>query len=459
MKTDKNGHLEILDTPDSHKKPLKIQDMSLRDGHMALFSVQERTKNMLKHISMLDTLGLYAIQVLTGYSPRMIDQHLASEPWKKIQTIKKYAQKTHLSMTVNNQTMIDSNDDIYLTFIEKAVQNGIDIVRILHPFNEFDNLKEAADLIKNSRKHFQGTICFNRTDNSLGRDTEFLEYYLDLCRELEKAGADSICLADAASLLSPYEAYSLISFLKTQIQIPLHLHTTFSSGMGSMTILKSIEAGIDGMDTCLAPFAFRNSLPALEPLVFALAGTSRDSQIDIDSLIKVSKEMESYTSAYKHLMDQSRTSIINVDILASIRNLDMHELHELTAKAIIDKTILRDEIPAVPVNAESFNVFVDGEYFDVKVSKASQPRISRIKKKDATEGLVRERVLVSPLPGLIVEVKKKVGDTVKIGESVAVLEAMKMLNRLEASNTGVIKEICVKEGDMVEKGDPICTIE
>jgi len=229
--------------------------------------------------------------------------------------------------------------------------------------------------------------------------------------------------------------------------------------MGDLAVLKAIEAGVDIVDTCLAPFALRNSLPALEPMAFATAGTTRDTGINLNSLLTVSKDMENYASAYKHLMEIAKTSVFNIDTLSALLRNDADELHELTADSLSLKSTEKDLLPEIPPNAEAFNIFVDGEYFDVKISKTGSPRKSRIKKKDNTESIIRERTLTSPLPGLIVKLQKKVGDPIKIGESVAVLEAMKMLNQLEAKYTGTIKEIRVREGDMVEKGDVVCVIE
>jgi len=461
MKIDNHGCLIISDPANKNQaaNPVKVQDLSLRDGHMSLFAVQERTKNVLKHISMLDTLGFHSIQVLTGYSPLMIQQHLNSEPWKKIQSMKKYAQKTHLSMTVSNQLHEDTDEDICLSLIENAVESGIDIVRVFNPYNEDDRIKDAAAIIKKHKKHFQGTVCYNQVDPTKGRDTKHTDFYLSKFNTLLELGADSLCILDSAGLMSPYEAYNLITALKDQTDKPILLHTNFSTGMADLTVLKAIEAGVDIIDTCLAPFAFRNSLPALEPLVFALNGTTRDTDFDPDALLAVSREMESYASAYKHMMDATRTSTFNIDRLSALRDSRIKEHHELTAAAIAQKGVEKDLMPEIPMNAESFNIFVDGEYFDVKISKGGGPRKSRIRKKDNTEAIIRERTLASPLPGLIVEIKKKVGDHVKIGDTVTILEAMKMLNRLEAKNTGIIKEIRVREGEMVEKGDVICVIE
>lgn len=286
-----------------------------------------------------------------------------------------------------------------------------------------------------------------------------LEYYAQQARTLVEMGADSICVLDPAGFISPYKAYNMIKAIKEKVDKPIQLYTQFSSGMGALTSLKAVEAGVDIIDTCLAPFALRNSLPALEPLAFALAGTSRDPGFDLDALLSVSRELESYTSAYKHLLEINKTSVFNIDTLSAIINNNESENRELTAEAITSKSVEKELMPDIPPNAESFNIFVDGEFFDVKISKGGGPRKSKIKRKDNIETIIRERTLTSPLPGLIVELKKKVGDPIKIGESIAVLEAMKMLNRLDAKYTGVIKEIKVREGDMVERGDVICVIE
>lgn len=463
MKIDDHGVLKVVEPGQQAKKPkknpVKIQDVSLRDGHLSLFGIEARTKNILKQISIMDTLGFHSIQVLAGFSPDMIQKYLDNDPWKKIKTIKKYAQKTLLSMIVSNRLPEDSDEDISLKFIEKSIESGIDIVRVFNPFNEDDRMNEAAALIKKHKKHFQATVVYNQPDRNNGLDPDYLAHYEAKCTALSDLGADSICILDAAGLLGPYEAYYLIRHLKEKIKQPLHLHTHFTSGMADLALLKAVEAGVDIIDTCLAPFALRNSLPAVEPLAFSLAGTNRNTGIDLESLLSVSKDMEEYTASFKHLIDSSRTSSFNSGVLSDLLNSNITEYHEMTAAILAEKGVEKDIVPNIPQNAESFNVFVDGDYFDVKISKSGGPRKSRLRKRDNSDVIIRERTLTSPLPGLIVELKKKVGDYVKIGESVAVLEAMKMLNRLEAKNTGTIKEIRVKEGDMVEKGDVICVIE
>jgi len=456
MKTDQHGCVQISGTTGN---PVLIQDVSLRDGHVSLFAIEERTKNVLKHISLLDTLGLHSIQVLTGLTPASIQKHMDAAPWKKISAMKKHAPNTLLSMAVTAAPPEDSNDKLLLSFIEKAVESGIEIVRVVNPYNEFDRFKEAGTLVKKHKAHFQAAVCYNLSDKSRSADKAYLDYYVNACKTLADMGADSVCIQDMAGIMSPYEAYNLVKALKAAVKLPVHLYTQCASGMAGSAVLKAVEAGVDMVDTCMAPLALRSSLPALEPLAFALSGTSRDTGVDKLALIKFSREMEQYTAAYKHLVDTSKTSLISLEVYESLLDDTISNKSAMTAEALSLKGSAREGVAELPQTADSYNVFVDGEYFDVKISKGSGPRKSRIRKKDNTETIIRERTLTSPLPGLIIDIKKKVGDQVKIGEPVAVLEAMKMLNRLEAKYTGVIKEIRVKEGDMVEKGDVICVIE
>jgi len=142
-----------------------------------------------------------------------------------------------------------------------------------------------VERIKANGKQFHGAVCYSLTDVRLGGEVYNLDYYVAKAKELEKMGADAVCIKDMAGLLSPFDAYDLVLALKKEIKVPLHLHTHYTSGMASMTYLKAIEAGVDVVDTCLAPFALRTSMPAIEPLVAALQGTERATGMDLHKLL------------------------------------------------------------------------------------------------------------------------------------------------------------------------------
>ncbi len=146
-------------------------------------------------------------------------------------------------------------DDVARAFVDRAAANGIDIFRVFDALNDFRNFETVVPVIKKCGKHFQGSICYSMTEQRMGGDVYNLEYYVSKAKELEKMGADSICIKDMAGMLAPYDAYALVKALKEAASAPVHLHSHFTSGMASMTRLKAIEAGVDIVGTCMSPYA------------------------------------------------------------------------------------------------------------------------------------------------------------------------------------------------------------
>ncbi|MEK6655336.1 MAG: pyruvate carboxylase, partial [Thermodesulfobacteriota bacterium] len=197
-------------------------------------------------------------------------------------------------------------------------------------------------------KHFQGAICYSLTEPHLGGDVFNLAYFTKKCKELEAMGADTICIKDMAGIVAPYDIYELISELKKTIKVPLHLHTHYTSGMASMSYLKAIEAGVDIVDTCLAPYALRTSMPAVEPLVVALQGTKRDTGLDVHKLIQLGEHLEKIAPKYQKYLAANRLSLIDAGVLAHqipggmISNL-ISQLREMNALDRLDE--VHREIP------------------------------------------------------------------------------------------------------------------
>jgi pyruvate/oxaloacetate carboxyltransferase/biotin carboxyl carrier protein len=199
--------------------------------------------------------------------------------------------------------------------VQRACDNGIDIFRVFDALNDFRNFLTVVKVIQNNRRHFQGTICYSLTEPRMGGEVYNLEYYVAKARLLAEMGADSICVKDMAGMLAPYDAYDLVVALKEAVRQPIHLHTHFTSGMGDLALLKAVEAGVDLIDTCLAPYAYRSSHPAIEPLVVSLLGTDRDTGMDIAYLVKIDEELEKRIPKYQHLATQTRFSIIDPEVM------------------------------------------------------------------------------------------------------------------------------------------------
>lgn len=207
-------------------------------------------------------------------------------------------------------------DDVAKAFVERSAANGMDIFRTFDALNDYRNFETVVPAIKSCGKHFQGCMCYTMTEPRMGGEVYNIDYYVNKAKALEDMGADSICIKDMAGLLSPYDAYDLVKALKAAVKPPIHLHSHFTSGMSSMTHLKAIEAGVDIIDTCMTPYAYRTSHAAIEPLVMTLLGTNRDTGFDIKLLAEINLILEKdVMPKYKHLLDDSKVSIIDINVL------------------------------------------------------------------------------------------------------------------------------------------------
>ncbi len=243
---------------------------------------------------------------------------LGEDPWERPRILKKLMPKTPFQMLLRGQNLVayrNHPDDLVDAFVEKSAEVGIDIFRCFDAVNDERNFESAFKAIKKAGKHIQGTICYSLTERRMGGPVYNLDYYIRKAKILEDMGANSLCIKDMAGLLAPYDAFDLIKALKQKIKIPIQLHTHYTSGMGSMTYLKAIEAGVDVVDTALAPFALRSSQPAVEPIVVALEGTPWDSGLDLSKLLKIGEHLETIAPKYRDFMDTTKMSVIDTGVL------------------------------------------------------------------------------------------------------------------------------------------------
>lgn len=658
------------------KNPLKIEDLSLRDGHQSLFATRGRTEDMIPVAEKMDQIGFWAVEVWGGATFDTMHRFLGEDPWERLRTLKRYFKKTPFSMLLRGQNLVGYRnyaDDVAKLFVKKTVDNGMEIFRTFDALNDFRNFEAVVPVIKECGAHFQGCICYSLTQPRLGGDVYNLDYYIKKAKALEDMGADSICIKDMAGLIAPYDAYELVKALKTSVKPMIHLHSHFTSGMSPMSHLKAIEAGVDIIDTCLTPYAYRTSHAALEPFVMSLLGTNRDTGFDINSLAEINEILErDVLPKYKHLLDDTKVSVIDINVLlhqtpgGMLSNL-VNQLKEMDALDKIDEVYkelprVRKELGQIPLvtptsqivgtqtvnnvlfdtpderykmitaqvkdlcyglygktsvaidplvqkkalkgydrgetpitcrpaevlslelekakkeigdlalddedliiyalfpvtgkkyllqkygkekvpdavkpitleevakqkemiekakkgelvekskikeipeksgNIRTFNVFVDGEYFEVGVDEVGgspvithavpapvavasaspvragaplkpasplpppppKPRTAPVapaaipEPAKAAEPVVTDGTLIkAPMPGMIIRYEKNVGDAVDEGETVVVIEAMKMENALPAPLSGVIKAINSKSGDSVARGDVLAVI-
>lgn len=650
------------------ENPLKIEDLSLRDGHQSLFATRGRTEDMIPVAEKMDEIGFWAVEVWGGATFDTMHRFLGEDPWERLRTLKRYFKKTKFSMLLRGQNLVGYRnyaDDVARLFVQKAVDNGMDIFRTFDALNDYRNFEAVVPVIKECGAHFQGCICYTLTEPRLGGKVYNLDYYLQKAKELEDMGAESICIKDMAGLIAPYDAYELVKALKESVKPLIHLHSHFTSGMSPLAHLKAVEAGVDIIDTCMTPYAYRTSHAAIEPFVMSLLGTNRDTGFDIHALADINEILEKdVMPKYKHLLDDSKVSTIDINVLlhqtpggmlsnlvnqlkemdaldkigevykqlprvrkelgqiplvtptsqivgtqtvnnvlfdtpderykmitAQVKDLcyglygkttipidkevqkkalknyergeepitcrpaevlkpelekakkeigslaaddedlivytlfpvtgkkylmrkygkenvpenikpitleDVKKQDQMIEKAkkgeLVEKSSLV-QIPEKSENARTFNVFVEGEYFEVGIDEvggspvityaapqtapaavsapapvapapaapAPEPTKPAAKSAPAPEkepaSAGSGTSVTAPMPGMVIKYEKNVGDSINEGETIVVIEAMKMENALPAPASGVVKAINFGSGDSVAKGDVLAVIE
>ncbi len=385
---DKHGVLEMrpmryeTDRPVA-ENPIKIQDLSFRDGHQSIFATRGRTEDMVAVAELMDQVGFYSMEVWGGATFDTMHRYLGEDPWQRIRTLKQYIKKTPFSMLLRGQNLVGYQnyaDDVVQAFVQRACDNGIDIFRVFDALNDFRNFQTAAPIIKKNGRHFQGTICYSLTEQRLGGEIYNTDYFVNKAKELEAMGADTICIKDMAGLVAPYDAYNLVRALKSAVKVPIHLHTHFTSGMGDLALLKAIEAGVDIIDTCIGPYAYRSSHTAVEPLVITLLGTNRDTGFDIRLINLISKEMEKAIPKYLEFADNTKFSIIDTDVIihqtpgGMLSNL-VNQLRQMDALDKLDDVFaeipkVRKELGQIPLVTPTSQIVgiqaVNNALFDTK---------------------------------------------------------------------------------------------
>ena len=267
---------------------VKIMETILRDAHQSQAATRMRLDEMLPACDMLDKAGYYALEVWGGATFDSCLRYLNEDPWERLRALRKALPNSKLQMLLRGQNLLGYKhyaDDVVDLFCKKSIENGIDIIRIFDALNDVRNIKTALD----STKKYGGTaeVAFSYTTSKV----HTIDYFVELAIEMEKMGADIICVKDMANLLLPYTAYELISRLKDKLKptTMVHLHTHNTAGTGDMLNLKAIEAGCDIVDTALSPLGNGTSQPATEPLGATLAGTKYDTGIKLEALNELTK--------------------------------------------------------------------------------------------------------------------------------------------------------------------------
>lgn len=263
---------------------LKITETVLRDAHQSLLATRMSMDDMRPILSTMDKIGFYSAECWGGATFDSCIRFLDEDPWERLRILRKEMPNTKLQMLFRGQNMLGYRhyaDDLVEYFVQKSIANGIDIIRIFDALNDIRNLETAIKAAKKENGHAQVAISYTTGDVFTH------EYYMNYAKQIESAGADSICIKDMAALLTPYEAESLVKDLKSAVKVPIQLHTHYTSGLASMCIIKAVEAGVDMVDTAMSPLALGTSHAPTESIVATFMGTDYDTGIDLASLGEV----------------------------------------------------------------------------------------------------------------------------------------------------------------------------
>ena len=293
------------------KRKILFTETILRDGHQSLIATRMKTEEMVPILKVLDDVGYNALECWGGATFDASVRFLNEDPWERLRIFKKNVTKTKLQMLLRGQNLLGYKhyaDDMVDEFVNKSISNGIDIIRIFDAFNDMRNIESSIKACKKHGGHAQGTISYTLSP------VHTPDMFVKLIKQLVEMGADSVCIKDMAGLLDPYNTYTLVKTIKSEVSIPLELHTHATSGLGSMTYMKAAEAGVDIIDTALSPFAEGTSQPSTEPMAYAL-----DQSEDMESGLSMEKLNEA-TEYFRPLREAAiesglmDTKLLGVDI-------------------------------------------------------------------------------------------------------------------------------------------------
>ncbi|MBR5500363.1 MAG: pyruvate carboxylase subunit B, partial [Clostridia bacterium] len=293
---------------------VRITETALRDAHQSLIATRLTTDEILPIVEKMDAIGYNALECWGGATFDACLRFLNEDPWERLRKIKEKAKHTPLQMLLRGQNILGYKhyaDDVVDYFVQKAVANGMDIIRVFDALNDARNIERALTACLKEGGHPQGCICYTTSPY------HSLDVFTKDAKRLEEMGAQSICIKDMAGLLLPKDAYDLVKALKETVHVPIELHTHYTSGCGSMTYLKAIEAGVDIVDTAISPFALGTSQPPTEPIVAALAGTEYDTGLDLSKLGEIAAYFRPIREKYL-ASGQMDPKMLSVDINALI---------------------------------------------------------------------------------------------------------------------------------------------
>jgi len=325
------------------KHKVGITDTTLRDAHQSLMATRMRTEDMLPVLQDIDQVGYHSLEVWGGATFDTCLRYLNEDPWERLAKIRERAKNSNLQMLLRGQNLVAYRhypDDVVDAFAKAVVKNGINIVRIFDALNDIRNMERAMKAVKAAGGHVQATISY--TISPLHN----INHFVDLAVEMEKKGADSLCIKDMAGLITPYDAYELVEKLKANLKVPVQLHCHFTSGMAAMSYLKAIEAGCDVVDTATSSLSQGSSQPATDTIVAALRGTPYDTELDLELIARIGDYFKKIRGNYEVPLEVGvDTAVLNYQIPGGMISNLASQLASQNASHLMDQVL--EEVPRV----------------------------------------------------------------------------------------------------------------
>ncbi|ELJ8715985.1 sodium-extruding oxaloacetate decarboxylase subunit alpha [Vibrio cholerae] len=326
-------------------KRVGVTDVVLRDAHQSLFATRLRIDDMLPIAQQLDQIGYWSLECWGGATFDSCIRFLGEDPWQRLRLLKQAMPNTPLQMLLRGQNLLGYRhyaDDVVDTFVERAVKNGMDVFRVFDAMNDVRNMQQALQAVKKMGAHAQGTLCYTTSP------VHNLQTWVDVAQQLAELGVDSIALKDMAGILTPYAAEELVSTLKKQVDVELHLHCHSTAGLADMTLLKAIEAGVDRVDTAISSMSGTYGHPATESLVATLQGTGYDTGLDIAKLEQIAayfRDVRKKYHAFEGMMKGSDARILVAQVPGGMLTNMESQLKQQNALDKLD--LVLEEIPRV----------------------------------------------------------------------------------------------------------------
>ncbi len=324
-------------------KKIEVTDVILRDAHQSLIATRMRTDDMLPICDKLDQVGYWSLEVWGGATFDACVRYLKEDPWERLRQLKQALPNTRLQMLLRGQNLLGYRhyaDDVVSAFVERAAENGIDVFRIFDALNDLRNLETAMKAVKKAGKHAQGTISYTTSP------VHTPELFVKQAKDLQNMGADSIAIKDMAGLLAPYPTYDLVKAIKSEVDLPLVIHSHSTSGLAAQCQLKAIEAGVDRIDTAISSFASGTSHPATESQVAALRNTEWDTGLDLNLLSEIADYFREVRKKYHQFESEFTGEDVSVQINQVPGGMMSNLANQLKEQNALDR--IRDVFAEIP---------------------------------------------------------------------------------------------------------------